>query len=81
MNNVTALLRSRDVAYILDISPNEVIELVHRRRLKAAKKGKFWRFCLRDVMAYKHAQKEPRTWLSSRDCVPKCARRAEGIRE
>ena len=42
MNKEAAFLRSKDVAHILDISPNDVIDLVHRRRLKATKKGKYW---------------------------------------
>lgn len=59
VNKKAESLRSRDVAYILDVSPNHVIDLVHRRKLEATKRGKFWRFRLRDVMAYKRLQKEP----------------------
>jgi len=52
-------LRTRDVAYILDMSPNDVLDLIHKRRLEATKKGKYWRFRLHDVMGYQRAQKEP----------------------
>ena len=47
------LLRSKDVAHILDCSPDDVIELARREKLKASKAGRFWRFRLSDVEAYK----------------------------
>jgi len=45
-------LRSRDVAWILDCSPDDVIEFARRQRLKAKKLGRFWRFRLKDVRQY-----------------------------
>jgi excisionase family DNA binding protein len=50
---VEALLRSKDVAHILDCSPDDVIELARRGRLRATKQGRFWRFCQADVLTYK----------------------------
>lgn len=47
------ILRSKDVAHILDCSPDDVIELAQKKRLKAAKEGRFWRYHPRDVQAYK----------------------------
>ena len=46
-------LRSRDVAHLLDISPDEVSELALRKELKAEKVGRLWRYKLEDVMAYR----------------------------
>ena len=46
-------LRSKDVAQILDCSPDEVTELVNKKKLRAIKVGRFWRFRLEDVNAYK----------------------------
>jgi len=47
------LLRSKDVAHILDCSPDDVIELARRGKLRATKQGRFWRFRYADVMTYK----------------------------
>ena len=47
------LLRSKDVAHILDCSPDDVIELARRGKLGASKQGRFWRFKPNDVVAYK----------------------------
>lgn len=48
-----ALLRSKDVAHILDGSPDDVIALARRGKLKATKTGRYWGFRVEDVMAYK----------------------------
>jgi len=50
-------LRSKDVAHILDCSPDDVIELARKGRLKADKQGRFWRFSLVDVQNYKRRMK------------------------
>ena len=50
------LLRSKDVANILDLSPDDVIDLVHKRKLTATKVGRIWRFRPEDVMAHKRRQ-------------------------
>lgn len=47
------LLRSKDVDNILDISPDEVVDLVHKRKLTATKVGRIWRYRPEDVMAHK----------------------------
>ena len=51
-------LRSRDVAHVLDMAPDDVNYLVRKGKLRATKAGKFWRFRLRDVMAYKLQQEK-----------------------
>jgi excisionase family DNA binding protein len=48
-----SLLKSREVAHILDCSPDDVIELARRGKLRAVKTGRFWRFRQDDVVAYK----------------------------
>ena len=47
------MLRSKDVAHILDCSPDDIIELAKKGKLKATKAGRFWRFRQADVVAYK----------------------------
>jgi len=46
-------LRSKDVAHILDLSPDDAINPARRGKLKATKKGRFWRFREAGVIAYK----------------------------
>ncbi len=52
------LLRSKDVAHILDCSPDDVIELARRGKLRASKQGRFWRFKNTDVLTYKKKHNE-----------------------
>ena len=52
------LLGSKDVAWILDCSPDDVIELAGRGELKATKEGRYWRYREADVIAYKSRNKE-----------------------
>ena len=47
------LLRSKDVAHILDMSPDDVIELARKGKLKATKQGRYWLFRPSDAMAYR----------------------------
>ncbi len=47
------VLRSRDVAHMLDCSPDEVIELAQSKKLRATKEGRFWKYRPADVLAYK----------------------------
>jgi excisionase family DNA binding protein len=56
MTNQKNLLRSKDVAHILDVSPDYVIELASKGKLKATKEGRFWRFRPAHVMDYKKRQ-------------------------
>jgi hypothetical protein len=53
------LLKSRDVAWILDCSPDDVIDLARRGKLKAIKEGRFWRYREADVMTYKKSTTHP----------------------
>lgn len=52
------LLNSKDVAHILDCSPDDVHLLVHRGELKGTKSGRFWRYRLEDVMEYKRKMEQ-----------------------
>jgi hypothetical protein len=54
------LLRSKDVAHILDVSPDDVIIMARRGKLKASKQGRFWRYRPSDVMAYKRQRERRR---------------------
>jgi len=47
------LLKSKDVAHILDCSPDDVHLLFPRGDLKGTKVGRFWRYREEDVMDYK----------------------------
>jgi hypothetical protein len=47
------LLRTRDVAHILDCSPAEVVKLARMKRLRARKRGRFWIYRYVDVMIYR----------------------------
>ena len=51
-------LRSRDVAHILDLTPDQVSELAHKGDLKAMKQGRLWRFRFNEVMAFKRRKAE-----------------------
>ena len=46
------LLNSREVAFLLDLSPDTVNEFARRNLLPAFKKGRQWRFRRRDIMSY-----------------------------
>ena len=45
-------LKSRDVAFILDMSPDDVVAEAREGRLKGIKPGGRWIFRLTDVKAY-----------------------------
>ena len=47
------LLNSRQVAEILDCSPDTVNELARKSVLPAFKKGRQWRFRKRDIASFK----------------------------
>jgi len=46
------LLNSREVAFLLDMSPDTVNEFARRNILPAFKKGRQWRFRRRDVTSF-----------------------------
>jgi excisionase family DNA binding protein len=48
-----SLLKSKDVAHILDCSPDDVIDLARKGKLRAIKQGRFWRFRESDIVSYK----------------------------
>ena len=47
------LLNSRQVAEILDLSPDTVNELARKQTLPGMKRGKQWRFRRRDIAFFK----------------------------
>ena len=47
------ILNSREVAYILDLSPDTVNEFARKSILPAFKKGRQWRFRKRDITVFK----------------------------
>ena len=47
------LLNSREVAFLLDLSPDTVNEFARRNLLPAFKKGRQWRFRKRDIVSFK----------------------------
>jgi excisionase family DNA binding protein len=51
------LFKSREVAFILDCSPDDVAVLAKGGKLKAIRIGHYWKFRLSDVEAYKRAQR------------------------
>ena len=54
------LLGSRNVAWILDCGPDDVIVLAQKGKLKASKQGRFWRFREADVVAYQKRMEKVR---------------------
>lgn len=46
------LLKSKDVAHLLDLPPDDVIYLARKGKLRGVKEGKYWKFRLRDVKYY-----------------------------
>lgn len=52
------LLNSRQVAELLDLSPDTVNELARRQVLPGVKRGRQWRFHRRDIVAFKRQLQE-----------------------
>ena len=52
------LLSSKDVAEILDCTPDEVITLARTGKIRATKQGKYWKFLRRDVTNYMQQEGE-----------------------
>jgi excisionase family DNA binding protein len=48
-----ALLNSREVARLLDMSPDRVNEFARKRLLRALKTGRQWRFRRQDIASFK----------------------------
>ena len=53
MDREDAILNSKDVARILDLSPDTVNEFARKSILPAFKRGRQWRFRRRDITAFK----------------------------
>jgi excisionase family DNA binding protein len=54
-----SLLNSRQVAEILDLSPDTVNELARKNALPGIKRGRQWRFRRRDIAFFKkHLQEQ-----------------------
>ncbi len=53
MQTINRTLKSKDVAYLLDCSPDDVILLAKTELLKGKKKGKYWVFRFQDVERYR----------------------------
>jgi excisionase family DNA binding protein len=56
------LLRSKDVAHILDCSPDALYPLIQRGELPAIRKGRLWRFRLQDVQEYLKRKARRQRW-------------------
>ena len=61
------LLKTRDVAWILDCSPDDVNALARSEKLKAFKQGRNWRFREADVIAFKKRMEKLRGKESGRE--------------
>jgi excisionase family DNA binding protein len=53
MDREDAVLNSREVAQILDMSPDTVNEYARKSILPGFKKGRQWRFRRRDITSFK----------------------------
>jgi len=49
----TTILSTKEVAHILDCSPDEVALLAKKGKLKGIKKGSRWEFKVKDVEEYR----------------------------
>jgi len=57
MRTAIGQLDSRDVAHILDMSPDDVITLAKQKKIKAKKEGRLWRYHPQSVLAYQRRMK------------------------
>jgi len=58
MDAKVKVLKSREVAHILDCSPDDVIVLAQKGKIRATKQGRFWKYDKSDVMAYKRSARK-----------------------
>jgi hypothetical protein len=56
MENAPESQHPIDAAHLLDCGPDDFLEMARKRRLKATKVGRLWRYCLGDVRIYKVEQ-------------------------
>jgi len=52
MPKAKRILKSKDVAHLLDLSPDNVNGLARNAKLKGSKEGKYWVFRFEDVQKY-----------------------------
>ena len=52
------LLNSRQVAALLELSPDTVNELARKNILPGVKRGRQWRFCQQDITLFKKQQQK-----------------------
>jgi excisionase family DNA binding protein len=60
MSEKEEFLEPETVARILDLTPDEVIQLARSGELKATKMGRFWKYRRADVMAFKARKDLPK---------------------
>ena len=60
MPELKKLLRSKDVAHLLDCSPDDVIFLARTSKLRAVKKGRYWAFRFKDIEEFKKKSEQKR---------------------
>ncbi len=53
MDKEKVYLRSKDVAHVLDCSPDDVYDVISKGGMPAIKRGRYWFFRYEDVMACK----------------------------
>lgn len=58
MAKTEELLKAKEAAHILDCSPDDVLLWRQRGELEGLKKGRFWRFRLSDIQAFKRRPEE-----------------------
>jgi len=51
-------LRSKDVAQVLDCSPDDLYDVIAKGDMPAIKRGRYWLFRYEDVMAYKKQEEK-----------------------
>ncbi len=61
MESEESILNSKDVALMLDMSPDTVNEYARKSILPAFKQGRQWRFRERDIESFKREMQEEAT--------------------
>jgi hypothetical protein len=61
MESDESILNSKDVALLLDLSPDTVNEYARKSILPAFKQGRQWRFRARDIQSFKRELQEEAT--------------------
>ncbi len=56
-----SILNSKEVALLLDLSPDTVNEYARKSVLPAFKQGRQWRFLARDIQSFKREMQEEAT--------------------